>query len=71
MAAIVIESAGAPTQNGNVALKALEQFSKSGNFAAGTVQVLIIPKLFQRFFFVVIMKVLMKNKLTVSVGRLP
>jgi hypothetical protein len=43
MAAIVVESAGAASQNRNVALKTLKQFGKSNNFAAGTVEVLVIP----------------------------
>ncbi len=43
MAAVVIKSTGASAQDGNVALKALEQKLKACNFTAGTVEVLVIP----------------------------
>jgi hypothetical protein len=43
MAAIDVESSLAPSQDGNIAFKTLEQFFKAANFATGTVEVLVIP----------------------------
>ena len=43
MAAIVVECAGAPAQDGDVAFKAFKQCFKAINFATGTVEVLVIP----------------------------
>ncbi len=54
MAAVIVEGAGASAQNGNIALKALQQFGKSLNFTACPMEIAIPSQFFQRFFFVVI-----------------
>jgi hypothetical protein len=43
MSAVVIEGAGRTSKDGNIAFKALQQFRKSTNFTAGTVEVFIVP----------------------------
>ena len=54
MAAVVVKSSLAAAQNRNVALEALQQLCKTINFTTGTIEILIIPQFFRRFFFVVI-----------------
>lgn len=41
--AVVVEGAGASTQDGDVAFEALKQSFKSANFTTGTVEVLVVP----------------------------
>lgn len=61
MTTVIIKSAGRTTQDRNITFKALQQFMKSCNFTAGTIEVLIPSQFFRRpacrrgrFFFVVI-----------------
>ena len=51
---VVVKGAGTSSQNGDVALEAMKQCFKSANFTAGTIEVLVIPYFFLRFFFVAI-----------------
>jgi hypothetical protein len=43
MTGIIIESSGAPAKDGNIPLKALQQFGKTTNFATGAVQKFVYP----------------------------
>jgi len=43
MAAIIIKGSLPAAKDGDVAFKTLQLRSKSGNFTAGTIEVLIIP----------------------------
>jgi hypothetical protein len=54
MAAVIIKGAATAAQDRNITFKALQQFCKSVNFTAGTVEVFIPPQFFRRFFFVAI-----------------
>jgi hypothetical protein len=54
MAAIIIKGSLAAPQDRNVPLEVLQQLCKTINFTTGTIEVLIPPQFFRRFFFVVI-----------------
>ena len=43
MTGIIIESSGAPAKDGNIPLKALQQFGKTTNFATSAVQKFVYP----------------------------
>ena len=67
MAAVIVKSPGAAAQDRDIAFKALQECGKSINFTTGTIEVLVIPQFFRRFFFVVIMYTfLMRTKVTDS-----
>ncbi len=55
MAAVVVKGAGRTAKDADVALKALQQLTKTCNLTAGSVQVLVVAELFRRFFLVTIM----------------
>ena len=70
--AVVIKGTWTSAEDGYVALKTLQQFCKSINFVAGTIEIFIIPQFFRRFFFVAIINCILVNaKFTDSCGRLP
>ena len=52
MPAVVIKGALRATEDTDIALKALQQFIKTCDLPAGTVQILVVSKFFRRFFFV-------------------
>ena len=43
MTGIIVERFGAPAQNGNIPLKALQEFGKTVNFVTGTIQEFVYP----------------------------
>jgi hypothetical protein len=47
MPAVVVKSALRATQDANITMKALQQFTKTCHFPAGTVQILVVAKFFR------------------------
>ena len=61
MPAVVVKSALRATRNTDVALKALQQFTKTCHLTAGTVQVIFVAEFFRRFFFVTMIVVFLNE----------